>query len=264
MKKPNILITGAAGFIGTHLIKKLEGYSVQICDPRMVGNIFDDDFEDKVKYADVVYHLAALTSVEQSFNDGDRVFSTNVLGTAKVAYLCAKHNKKLIYPSSAAIYHKDLSPYAYSKYLAEEIVKGIMQSTDVVILRLFNVFGANMTKESGSIMYQFLNNEKLEVYGDGEQTRDFVHVQDVVGVMEDALKKKWNGKIVDIGTGENYTINYVAGLFAFFRGMKILYKKAPKREIKWSIADTQMLKFLYKKKMTTDLERNIEQLCIAQ
>ena len=61
--------------------------------------------------------------------------------------------------------------------------------------------------------------------------------------------------------GQEYTINYVAELFAHFREKKLIYKEPPKREIKWSIADTQMLKSLYKKPLTTDLEMDINQLC---
>ena len=225
----------------------------------------DDIFSDRklekyIKWCDVVYHLAALTSVNQSFKDPDSVFITNVLGTARVAYLCAKYKKKLIYPSSAAVYHKELSPYAYSKYLAEEIVRGIQHTTPVVILRLFNVFGKGMNSNSGSIMYNFLHDKELVVYGDGEQTRDYIHVKDVVAIMKDALKSKWNGKIVDVGLGESLTTNYIAGLFAYARKLKVKYKP-PRREIKWSIADTQMLKSLYKKTLHGDLEREILELC---
>lgn len=264
-KKLKILITGAAGFIGNHLFDLLDTkdniiYSVDIAIKEAPLDIFSSDFHELLRWSDVVYHLAALTSVNQSFKDPDKVFITNVLGTARVAELCAKYKKKLIYPSSAAIYHKDLSPYAYTKFLAEEIVKGIMNTTDVVILRLFNVFGERMNPNSGSVMYNFLTEKKIVVYGDGEQTRDYIHVDDVVAIMKDAIKSKWNGKIVDIGTGKHYTANYVAGLFAHYRDKKIEYK-APRREIKWSIADTQMLKHLYKNPLKTNLKKDIEELC---
>ena len=158
-----------------------------------------------------------------------------------------------------AVYHPELSPYANTKYLAEEMVKGIMKSTPVVILRLSNVFGEGMNPESGSIMYNFLTDKEIVIFGDGEQTRDYIHVRDVVSILKDALKKKWNGKIAEVGTGESYTVNYVAGLFAYFRGLKIKYKPG-RREIKWSIANTQMLKTLYKKKLTTNLEEDIKEL----
>ena len=135
-----------------------------------------------------------------------------------------------------------------------------MKTTPVVILRLFNVFGEGMNKDSGSIMYNFLHDKELIIYGDGEQTRDFVHVSDVTAIMKDCLKKKWNWKIVDVGLGQKFTVNYVAGLFAHFRNLKLFYNP-PRREIKWSIADTAMLKSLYKKKLTTNLKEDISALC---
>lgn len=257
-----ILITGGVGFIGKNLLSVLKEHVIMIWDIKAgtPGDIFDNVFEQAVKESDVVYHLAALTSVDQSFKNPDQVFITNVLGTARVAYLCAKYKKKLIYPSSAAIYHKELSPYSYTKYLAEEIVKGIMDTTPVVILRLFNVFGEGMNKDSGSIMYNFLHDKEIVVYGDGEQTRDYIHVRDVVSIMKDALKDKWNGKIVDVGTGQHYTTNYVAGLFAHYRKLKIEYQE-PRREIKWSIANTDMLFSIYSRDLTTNLQEDIKELC---
>ena len=257
-----ILITGQRGFIGRHLTGSLtrENKVVDGWDIKRGKDIFAYTFDKAVKNCDVVYHLAALTSVDKSFKNPDEVFITNVLGTARVAYLCAKYKKKLIYPSSAAIYHRELSPYAESKALAEDIVRGVMESTPTVVLRLYNVFGEGMNPNSGSIMYNFLHDKVINVYGDGEQTRDYIHVRDVVSIMKDCLKKKWDGKIVDVGTGQHYTANYVAGLFAHFRNLK-LYYKPPRREIKWSIANTDMLFSIYSRDLTTNLQEDIKELC---
>ncbi len=264
MKRLNILITGSEGFIGSNLwpllISKkhlIDHFDLKVRNQDILNDV---KLDFAVKMSDVVYHLAALTSVEKSFKNPDQVFMTNVLGTARVAYLCAKYKKKLIYPSSAAVYHPELSPYAQSKWLAEEIVKGVMKATPTVILRLYNVFGKGMSKESGSIMYNFLHDKKLVIFGDGEQTRDYIHVRDVVLIMKDCLKKKWDGKIVDVGLGEAFPVNFIAGLFGFYRNKKLYYKQ-PRREIKWSIADTSMLKTLYKKSLTTDIQDDIKALC---
>jgi UDP-glucose 4-epimerase len=118
-----------------------------------------------------------------------------------------------------------------------------------------------MNPDSGSIMYNFQTEDDIVVYGDGEQTRDFIHVNDVADIVKSSIAKKWNGKIVEVGTGQSYTINYVAGMFAHFRSKKVIYHDAPKREIKWSIADTSVLRTLYKKPFKTNLERNIRELC---
>lgn len=262
MKK--IVITGSSGFIGTNLLAHFgKKYEIQKWDIKEGCDVFNNGFEQVVKWADVVIHLAALTSVEQSFKNPDEVFKTNVMGTARVAYLCHKYKKKLIYPSSAAIYHPELSPYAKSKKIAEDVVLGLMKKTPVTILRLYNVFGPHMNPDSGSIMYNFLTSKKIVVYGDGEQTRDFVHVRDVCGIIEAAISNKWNGIIVDVGLGQHFSVNYVAALFAHYRKLKIEYKP-PRREIKWSISDPTIRLMLYMKPMTTDMEKDIKDLCLHQ
>lgn len=255
-----ILLTGSSGFIGSNLYPILLQRNQVWCYDKKDGlDIFDDQIEDIIKQIDIVVHLAAETSVNGSFKNPDKHFTVNTIGTARIAYLCQKYNKKLIFPSTGAYHFPELSPYAKSKYLAEEIVKTI--KSPKVILRLFNVFGPNMNPDSGSIMYNFLTEKDIVVYGSGEQTRDFVHVRDVCQIIKEAVSDKWNDKIIEIGTGQEYTINYVAELFAHFRKKKVGYHEAPKREIKWSIANTQMLRSLYKRELTTNLENDIKELC---
>ncbi len=254
--KLKVLVTGGSGFIGSNLIPFLKRkYQVGCYDLKNGNDIFDDKFEAIVMMHDIVIHLAALTSVEQSFKHPQKTFMVNTCGTAKVAYLCAKYKKKLIYPSSAAVYFPDLSPYGKSKQLAEQIVK---ETNDGVVLRLFNVFGPNMNP--GSVMYNFIHAKKLQVFGDGTQTRDFIHVRDVCSVIEDSFKSKWNGKIVDVGMGYTSTINYIALLFSQFRNIPIEYMPS-RKEIRWSVSDRSVLDTLYKRELTTNLEKDILELC---
>lgn len=256
-----VLITGGRGFVGTNLIPVLsKRHSVKVYDIKEGNDIFDDNLEKEIKKADIVIHLAALTSIAHSFKDPNDSFMVNTLGTARVARLCVKYRKKLIYPSSAAVMFPDLSPYAYSKKVAEQIVKGIIGATDVVILRFCNIFGPNMNSNSGSLMYNFLTSKKLVVFGNGDQTRDFIHIRDITGIIESAFQKRWNGQVVDVGTGQAYTINYVADLFSHFRGLSVSHQ-IPKREMRWNTADITLLKNLYKRKLTTDLEKDIRELC---
>lgn len=256
--RSRVMVTGGSGFIGKNLLPELQKkYDVFNWDLEEGADIFDEEFEQFIKNHDVCIHLAALTNVNQSFKTPERYFITNVLGTARVAFLCWKWHCKLIYPSSAAIYHRELSPYAETKALAEDIVKNLKTAT---ILRFFNVYGPGLNKDSGSIMYNFLHDNPITIYGDGEQTRDYIHVRDLVAIIIDAIKKKWDGKTVDVGTGQAYTANYVAGLFAHFRQVPIEHVP-PKREIKWSTADITLLKTLYRKPLTTNLEKDIEELC---
>lgn len=255
------LVTGSKGFVGSHLIPILKKtHKVVEWDIADGKDIFDDKIEDAIKKADAVIHLAASTNVNRSFSLTEEVMVLNVLGTARIAAFCAKYRKKLVYPSSAAFYYPDLSPYAKSKYLAEEIIKPLMSFTPVTVLRFFNIFGPNMNPNSGSAVYNFLTEDKIVVYGDGEQTRDYIHIRDIVSVIVASLSSKWNGKVVDVGTGQAYSMNYVAGIIAKFRNKKIEYQLV-KREIKWSLADTQMLKTLYKKPLTTNLPEDLRELC---
>lgn len=261
MKSKKILITGAMGFIGKHLGKKLMalGHDIFLYDKELGLDIFSVELERKIQKCDAVYHLAALTSVENSFKNPTETFRVNVLGTARVAELCMKYNKKLIYASSKAVEHPELSPYAKSKEVAEMILDGLSHKYPIVILRLANVYGERMNPDSGSVMYRFLTDKEIVVYGDGEQTRDFVSVEDVTNIMIDAMKGKWNG-IAEVGTGKHYSANYVAGLFAHYRGLSGVTYKAPRREIKWSVADRIALDMFYSKKLVTNLEKDIKRL----
>jgi UDP-glucose 4-epimerase len=252
-----LLITGSNGFIGKHLKEQLKGkHKLTFCDTSTGGDIFSDNFEYDVKRVDAVFHLAAKVSVPDSFKQPAEYAHTNIIGTTRVVRLCQKYKKKLIYPSTAAVLQPDSSPYAKTKYYAEGVVEAMSSEFPAVILRLFNVYGEN--PNPGTAMWNFLN-LPVTVYGNGA-TRDFINVKDVVAIMENALQKKWNGKIVEIGMGHEVLVNYIAELFAFYRGVPIR-QAAPRPEIKHSVADTTMLKALYKKKLVTNIEKDILAMC---
>ena len=260
-----VLITGSEGFIGSHLnLWDFSKYRVRLYDLKFGADIFGESLENAVKASDVVIHLAALVSVNDSFKRPKDYFRTNVLGTARVLELCLKHNKKLIYPSSAAVYFRHLSPYAESKALGEDLCVKAMDYGRITVLRFFNVYGPEMNPESGSVMYQFLKGTKegsLTIFGDGTQTRDFIHIDDLAKIIKAAISKKWDGKIVDCGNGKAYSMNYLASLFKRFSGKKdlqILHLDA-RREIKWSKAKTKELKSLYKKPLK-QLKQGVKEL----
>ena len=263
MKK--ILCTGGRGFIGSHLVPLLrKEHRVKVWDLIDGKDIFALKFEKAVKWADVVIHLAAETSVLGSFNRPKEFMYLNVLGTSRVCELAAKYGAKLIFPSSAAVYFRNLSPYAESKALAEDICANVQQYHPVTILRFYNVYGTNMNANSGSIMYNFatsiVKDKKVVVFGSGDQTRDFISIKDIVSIIKAAISKKWDGKIVDVGTGQAHTINYIAELFAHYGKGVVTYHEVPKREIKWSIARPDILKTLFKKPFKTNLEIDIKEI----
>lgn len=242
----NILVTGGLGFIGLHLSKKLEslGHKVSIFDKSKGRNVLNIKQVDRaVKKADIVYHLAALTSVQDSLKQPQQYGMVNMVGTANVLYSCLTHEKKLIYTSTAAIYDKNSSFYAKTKYLAELLIRQYIDINPLVVLRLFNVYGQGMNKET--MIARFIHENPITIYGDGRQTRDFIHIDDVTDIMADVMHVSWNGFIGDVGTGKSYTVNDVVKMF----DKPIEYKKM-RKEVKNSKANIKKLRRLYQQPFT--------------
>jgi UDP-glucose 4-epimerase len=262
-----IFVTGGAGFIGTHLCKKLaslhkvtvydnfsnsnrENFSVMENVTLIVGDILDNSkLLDSMKNHDVVIHLAAKTDVVDSIRNPDNTFQTNVQGSQNVLDSCKSNNiLKIIITSSAAIYQnsdnpvdeksitQSLSPYGQSKLDMEKIT---MQSKiDYTILRLFNVYGDGHT--SGVITNfkkNILENKPLIIFGDGKAIRDFIHIDDVVNGIIISIKSKF--EIYNIASGNGTSIGDLAKLFIqlFEKNSEIIYKSARKGEIIYSVAN---------------------------
>lgn len=245
--KTRITVTGHKGFIGSHLMKRLhynKYYFAGSFDILAGNNIFDDTLDYVINQANVVVHLAALTSVKESFDSPEEYYKTNVLGTARVVQKCLEHDTKLIYVSSASIKDNLSSPYAESKHLAENIVKLFLDSADVTILRPENVYGKGMKR--GTLIWNYLNNKELIVDGDGQQTRDYIHVEDVVDIIIKAVENNWNGKIIPVGTGKSFSVNEIAKFFNELTGKPIVNKRINGVGVKKSVADITILKELCK------------------
>ena len=255
-----ILITGDSGFIGSYLTPLLKKqHNVLGWSLSRGSDIFEDSFRDAVIWADVVIHLAAIISVPHSFEHPNETFITNTLGTARVLRLCAKYKKKLIYLSTGAVHFPESSPYAHSKYLAEELVKSLIGYIPIVIFRIFNVFGPGSNPDAKSIFHTFATAKEILVNGTGEQDRDFIHIKDLVPIIKASLSPKWDNKIIEVGTGKKYTVRWIAEQFAKHRKMKVTY--GPKIKEVWSSkADIRMLKKLYKKPLKTNLEKDIKEM----
>lgn len=255
MKKQKVLITGAKGFIGTHLVNHLEkSLEILAFDKKDGRDIFDID--NLLGVTDVI-HLAALTNVEESQFHPSPYFWTNALGTAHLVELCAKYNVRMIYISSAAAAFPTTSPYAYTKWLGEQMVEGIMEGIAGVILRLENVYGRGMSE--ASLMSRYLHDKELTVYGDGNQTRDFIYIDDVINIITYALLNGWNNMRLDVGTGRVTSVNAVAKIFHDLTKKPIIKKEA-RKEIRESRANTKMLRKLYPFPMQTNIQKNIEEL----
>ena len=277
------MVTGGAGFIGKHLVAKLlrDQHEVTIFDNfsssskndithlledgvgLVTGDILDYDLLLKsMSNYDFVIHLAAQTSVEQSIVDPETTIDINVEGTVNVLKSCVKTNVKgLISTSTAAVYGSSPTPisetsqpnpissYGASKLVTEYNLQAFSRffGLNCISLRLFNVYGNGQSTDAG-VIRKFLKNisEKipLEIFGDGTQTRDFVHISDVIQAFYCAIRniEAKRGKVYNIGSGSATSINELAALLLSGKGkdLQLIHKPALEGEIKDSKADISL------------------------
>jgi len=203
-------------------------YNWNVTDYTMCSDVF------KKHKPDYVLHLAAEARIQNCIEDPSLAFETNLLGTQTILELSKKHNvKRFVLSTTSAIYglkntgllDETMSPdclnaYSLSKYQAEQICKlySEMYNLDTVCLRYFNVYGPHQPKKGpyapviGVFSRQLLAGEPLTVIGDGEQTRDYVHVSDVVSanIMASVHETPLVGQIFNVGTGNSYSVNQIA------------------------------------------------------
>jgi UDP-glucose 4-epimerase len=258
MKYHRILVTGGAGFIGSHIVDRLlsEGHEVRVIDDLSYGSMENvahhkgnknfhfiqgdiqklDDVKEAVKDVDAVFHEAGLVGIIVSVQNPVLTNEVNVTGTLNLLKASSDLGvKRFVFASSAAVYgnpskpqkKEDMpldptdSPYAASKLAAENYVSVFnkLYGLETVSLRYFNIYGprqrVDIQTAYGSVILLFLNrllkNMPPIIFSDGEQTRDFVYVQDVVEANMLALySKNAAGEVFNIGTGTEVSINEVA------------------------------------------------------
>ena len=250
--KMNYLITGGVGFIGTNLIKKLisAGHNVISLDNYSTGKkeneqkgckYFDVDLSKDKSYnfldekPDVIFHLAALARIEPSFEYPIQTFEDNVNSTINILDYARRNNIKVVYAGSSS-YHGGVyeNPYTYTKWQGEELCKlfSKVYNIDTIICRFYNVYGPYQIMEGpysaivGIFQNQYLNNMPLTITGNGEQRRDFTHVNDIVDGLIKSSNYSSSGEVFELGTGKNYSINELAKMF----GENYPIQYLPKRE----------------------------------
>ena len=280
-----ILVTGGAGFIGKHLIKFLieKGSEVTIFDnffnseknsvaalvnigaKIIEGDITKlEDITNATEKHDIVIHLAAKISVEESIKNPSETFYINVDGTRNVLVACEKnHVKKLIVASSAAVYGESLSgikltedsktdpisPYGESKVMMEHEIREFItkHNMNCIILRFFNIYGVGQSLEYAGVITKFMKriamNKPLEIFGDGMQTRDFVSINDVINSIYGAIENGKNGTY-NIASGKTVTIKELAEFMISLSGkdLEIIYSDAKKGDIRFSQANISLAK----------------------
>ncbi len=263
----NILVTGGAGFIGSHLVEALItlGHDVTVLDnlttgdqgnlgggcELVVGDIRDPSCVDQcVRGKDAVFHLAAFTSVPESMERPADCRDVNVRGTHNLIESASRHNvKRFIFSSSSAVYPdvpdtprsedtpaQPKSPYAESKLEGESLLQWFHQRMGISYagLRYFNVYGPRQDAQSdyAAVIPIFISasgkNEALTVYGDGSQTRDFVYVTDVVRANLAALESHVCG-IFNVGTSKAVSVHSLAKTIIGLMGSRSDYTFVPPR-----------------------------------
>jgi UDP-glucose 4-epimerase len=235
MKK--VLVTGGCGFIGYALTLELikRGYDVDVIDNLSIGKEAKipegctflggdirgmDNLDDKPYI--YIFHLAALSRIQPSFQNPTLTFSVNVDGTKKVVEYAYQNKSKLIYAGSSSRWHNPmLSPYAMSKHMGEEWIKMYKGVYDLnaEIVRFYNVYGegelmdSHMAAVIGVWRAQVKKNYPITIIGDGKQRRDFTHIDDIVDGLIRVAESDKGHDAWELGTGKNYSINEVADMF---------------------------------------------------
>tara|TARA_Y100000593_G_C4296790_1_gene331091 strand:+ start:872 stop:1717 length:846 start_codon:yes stop_codon:yes gene_type:complete len=230
------LVTGGAGFVGTNLIKRLlsDGHEVMSFDNYSTGferneqngcryeNIDIRKPFDMPKKIDVIFHMAALARIQPSFDEPQETLDTNINGTMNVLEFARKHNIQVVYAGSSS-YHAGIyrSPYAFSKDVGAQLCKlySSVYDLNTSIFRFYNVYGPHQIEDGtystviGIFYRQYRNNEPLTVVGDGNQRRDFTHINDIVDGLVLSMGQEFRADTFELGSGKNYSINEVADMF---------------------------------------------------
>lgn len=287
MSDGRILVTGGAGFIGSHLVEALlgKGYKVRVLDNLSTGkvgnlpvgnanlNLVVGDVADSVvveqamRDCTAVVHLAAVASVQASVDDPVGTHQSNFVGTLNVCEHMAKAGiKRVVFASSAAIYGNNgegtaidedtpkspLTPYASDKLSSEYYLDFYRREhgLEPVILRFFNIFGPRQDPSSpySGVISIFteraMAGKPVAIFGDGEQTRDFVYVQDLVSILVQAVEAdEVSPGAVNVGLSRATSLNDLISELGNVTGtpLTVNYQAARQGDIRHSRADNTRL-----------------------
>tara|TARA_Y100000996_G_scaffold10601_1_gene8639 strand:- start:2789 stop:3709 length:921 start_codon:yes stop_codon:yes gene_type:complete len=276
------LITGGAGFIGSHIVRKLveRGDEISVIDNLNTGreenlqsirsdidffngNILDVELLERlIKNVDGVFHQAALASVQDSFSKPEEYNNVNVIGTENILKFAKKYDFKVVYASSSSVYgnptripiqesdkKNPINPYAETKVRKEEMAKKYSEiGVKVIGLRYFNVFGDGQSKEYAGVLKLFLERIRdglpPKINGDGKQFRDFVYVNDVVNANIMSMDSNINHEFFNVGTNTSITILDLAKMIIEYSGLDLepVFGPGLKGDVRKTTADIGLIK----------------------
>ncbi|MBX3386339.1 MAG: SDR family oxidoreductase [Phycisphaeraceae bacterium] len=286
-----VCVTGGAGFIGGHLVDSLLslGASITVIDdlststaehiaglidlePERVrfvhASILDEAaLGEAVVGCELLFHLAAVSSVPRSLSDPERSYAVNAMGTMHVADAARRANvRRIVYSASSSAYGQGqtlpkvethipapVSPYAASKLAGEHVMLAWAKSygLSTVSLRYFNVFGPRQPTDSAyaaviaAFSRQLISGQRPVIFGDGQQTRDFTFVPNAVlaNLLAATTDRTLEGQVVNVGTGRRITLNELARILAERSGLPHLVPvHQPERpgDVRHSQADLEL------------------------
>ena len=278
----NIMVTGGAGFVGTNLIKRLlkDGHNVVSIDNYSTGKeenhqegcqYVKADIRDIVSYdtfmenPDVVYHLAALPRIQPSFEYPALTLEVAILGTLNLLEWVKEKKCRMIFAGSSSVHSgKFKNPYTFSKNVADDMCLLYKKhfGVNVSICRFYNVYGPHQLTEGdyctvvGIFEKQYENGEELTITGDGEQRRDFTHIDDIVDglILTSENETCWDE--IELGRGNNHSINELAEMF----GCGFTYIPARPGEAKETLCNTLISKRLIGYEPTRNLEDYVKEV----
>ena len=293
MKK--IAVTGGAGFIGSNLVERLlsKGHEVTVVDDLSTGlkSNLDlnkitfhelsltnrDELAKALNGVDAIVHLGARGSVPRSLKNPIATHDVNATGTLNVLEAARANGAQVIFSSSSSVYGRNgqlpkdesmwlspLTPYAASKLAAEGYVQayGAAYEVPVTLLRFFNVFGPKQRPdhEYAAVLpkwiWKAMNNEAIDVYGDGSQTRDFTYVRTVLDVIEDAINRGVRTEgAVNLAYGNRISLlTTIELLKSHFPDLKVNFLGDRPGDVKNSQNDPVLLKKLFPSVVPTEFE----------
>lgn len=293
-----IAITGGAGFIGTNLARALVGanHEIVVVDNLSTGYASNltglacefhkttvTDYRAlrrAIKDCEYIYHFAARGSVPRSITDPRSTFEVNAMGTLNVLEVARENGASIAFSSSSSVYGANterpthekmwtspISPYAASKLSGESLIQGYSAAfkMPVMIYRFFNVFGPWQRPDHSyaAVVPKWIwlleNNEPIEVYGDGEQTRDFTFVEDLIDVLLQGLRdKKSHPFPVNLGFGDSVSLNTLLEILRErYPLMRVIYRDERLGDIRHSQNSPIELKRLFGERRTVDFREAV-------
>lgn len=273
-----ILVTGAAGFIGSYLVKALKGRGHEVAELDIkYGNDITKDGTPLGDY-DTIYHLASCW-LTYARDNPDKAIDINIKGTVNVLECARRCKAKVIYTSASSVYGipvtkkvneeaplRPISIYGATKLASEILIMTYHRLYNIpfFIFRFTNVYGA---RQEGGLCQIFsehlLKNEPVVIYGSGEQTRDFIYIQDVVRLLLRGLEPDKKNEIVNLGSGKETSINDFVRTCADALGIvpMINHEAEDIDERRGFCADITKLKDIFSEGPNICLEEGIKRTC---